>query len=152
MPVHDRTDRDLADVPPERIPAFNKMLGMDRIRAGRGVAEVALDLRQELTNRRGVAHGGVITSLLDVALGSAVVSGIRPEEWCGTVQLNVQFREPGQGAKLTAHGRMVKRGRHLAFAEGEIIDPQGRIVATAQGTWYVWPSRPGTGSPRADAG
>ena len=139
-----RADQQLVDVPRDRIPAFNHLLGIDRIRSGDGRAEVALDLRKELTNRRGVAHGGLITSLLDVALGSAVVSGIRSEEWCGTVQLSVQFREPGVGTSLTARGRMVRRGRHVAFAEGEIVDDGGRIVAAAQGTWHVWPSRPPT--------
>ena len=89
-----------------------------------------------------MAHGGLIAALLDASLGSAVVSGIRRKEWCGTVQLSIQFREPGVGSKLTGRGRMMRRGRHVAFAEGEIVDSQGRIVATAQGTWHIWPARP----------
>ncbi len=137
-----RADQQLVEVPIDRVPEFNRLLGIDRIRSGAGRAEVALDLKKELTNRRGVAHGGLITSLLDVALGSAVISGIRSEEWCGTMQLSVQFREPGVGTSLTARGRMMRRGRHVAFAEGEVVDDGDRIVATAQGTWHVWPSRP----------
>ena len=132
----------LRDVEPERIPAFNRFLGMDQVRSGDGHAEIDLDVREEFTNRRGVVHGGVITALLDSALGAAVISGIRPEEWCGTVQISVQFLRPGCGPRLTACGRLQRRGLHIAFAEGKITDAEGRTVATAAGTWYAWPSRP----------
>jgi uncharacterized protein (TIGR00369 family) len=133
---------ELHPVPASRIPAFNKMLGMDRVRAGRGRAEVELDVRGELTNQRGVVHGGVIASLLDSALGAAIISAIRPEEWCGTIQLNVQFLLPGRGARLVGQGRMVRRGERVAFAAGEVIDDAGRRIASAEGTWYIWPTRP----------
>ena len=133
---------ELHPVPATRIPAFNKMLGMDRVRAGKGKAEIDLDVRQELTNQRGVVHGGVIASLLDSALGAAIIAAIRPEEWCGTIQLNVQFLLPGRGARLLGRGRMVRRGDRVAFAEGEVIDDSGRRIASAEGTWYIWPTRP----------
>jgi acyl-CoA thioesterase len=138
-----KKENQLRDVEPERIPAFNRFLGMDRVRSGGGHAEIVLDVREEFTNRRGVVHGGVITALLDSALGAAVISGIRPEEWCGTVQISVQFLRPGCGPRLTACARLQRRGLHLAFAEGTITDADDRTVATAAGTWYVWPSRPG---------
>ncbi len=134
----------MKEIPAGRIPAFNRLIGLDRIRAEEGRAEISLDLRKDHMNRRGVAHGGLIAAMLDAALGSAVVSAIRPEEWCGTVQISVQFREPGGGERLVGHGRMLRRGRHIAFAEGEVLDGGGRTVATAQGTWYVWPARPKT--------
>lgn len=137
-------EKGLKEVPPEKIPAFNRMIGLQKIRAGEGRAEITLELRPEHRNRRGVAHGGLLSAMLDAALGGAVVSAIRDEEWCGTAQLSVQFRHPGTGPVLTGRGRMERRGRRLAFAEGEVVDSSGRIVATALGTWYVWPSHPGT--------
>ena len=130
------------DVSPERVPSFNRLLRMDRIRVARGRSEVELDVGDDHTNRRGVTHGGVVASLLDSALGAAVVAGIAAEEWCGTVQLNVQFLAPGRGPKLVGRGRMVKRGRRIAFARGEVVDARGDEIATAEGIWYVWPSHP----------
>jgi len=144
MPGKGEKDDDLQEIPPERIPPFNRLIGLQRIRAGEGRAEITLELRAEHLNRRGVAHGGLISAMLDAALGSAVVSGIRKEEWCGTAQLSVQFRRPGTGPLLTGRGRMARRGRRLAFAEGEVVDAGGTIVASAHGAWYVWPSHPGT--------
>ncbi|MGD8376788.1 MAG: PaaI family thioesterase [Acidobacteriota bacterium] len=134
----------LVPVPRERIPGYNLHLEMDDIRCGGGRAEIRATVREDFTNRRGASHGGFIASMLDSVLGTAVVSALAPEEWCGTVQLNVQFLAPGRGS-LVARGEMVRRGRHLAFARGEIVDEAGRTVATAEGTWYVWPEHPDGG-------
>ena len=138
----------LRKVAPEKIPEFNRTLGMTEIRAAGGAAEIDLSLGTGLTNKRGVAHGGVLVSLLDSVMGAAVVSAIAEAEWCGTVQLNVQFLSPGIGPTLHGRGRMVKRGKHVAFARGEVIDARGEVIATGEGTWYVWPQRPGTKSGR----
>ncbi len=101
-------------------------------------------IRPDLCNRRGVVHGGVLSALLDSALGGAVVAGIAPEEWCATLQLSVQYLAGARTGPLRAHGRMLRRGRRCAFAAGVIRDRDGQLVAQAQGTWYVWPQKPST--------
>ena len=42
------------------------------------------------------------------------------------------------GDILTAAGRVIKRGKNLAHLEGEIIDQNDRLIATAKGTWAIW--------------
>ena len=64
---------------------------MKLVRREPGEAEVALSLAEQHLNRRGVAHGGVITALLDSALGLAVISSIPDEWWCATTSLSTQF-------------------------------------------------------------
>jgi acyl-coenzyme A thioesterase PaaI-like protein len=44
--------------------------------------------------------------------------------------------------RVVGHGRLAQRGRSAAFAEGEIVDGSGTVLAVAQGTWYIWPTRP----------
>jgi 2-keto-4-pentenoate hydratase/2-oxohepta-3-ene-1,7-dioic acid hydratase in catechol pathway len=44
---------------------------------------------------------------------------------------------------------VVRRGVKVAFAVGEVRDADGRLVATAQGSWHLWQRRPGR---RATAG
>jgi len=130
--------------PPSRATTpFNEWFGIRCVKSGGGTAVYEVEVTPSLLNKRGVAHGGVVTSLLDTALGSAVVSGIDPEEWCATLELSVQFREPVRPGRITGTGRMVKRGRSAAFAEGEIRSAQGAVLAVAHGTWYLWPRRPG---------
>lgn len=121
---------------------FNRWFGIRCLEAGAGRSEYELVVTPTLANRRGVAHGGAVCSLLDTALGASVVSAIAAEEWCATLELSIQFREPVRLGRIIGRGRMVKRGRHAAFAEGEIVDAEGRTLAVAHGTWYIWPRRP----------
>ncbi len=121
---------------------FNRLLGTRCVFREEGRSRYELTLGPDHLNRRGVAHGGVVASLLDTALGAAVVSSIKKEEWCGTLQLSVQFREPARPGVITADGRMSRRGKTAAFAEGEIRDAEGKLLATALGVWNIWPRRP----------
>lgn len=125
------------------VPPFNEHVGIRWVRRGDGEAVVEITLGDHHTNRRGVAHGGVMTVLLDSALGQAVVASIKPEEWCATTSLTVNFiRGPRSGDTITGTGRCLKRGRTIAFSQGEARDQQGRLLATAQGTWHIWPTMP----------
>jgi uncharacterized protein (TIGR00369 family) len=130
---------------PRDEPAFHKLIGARLVEKSEGRARYELTVGDDHLNRRGVAHGGVTASLLDMALGSAVVAGIAPEEWCGTMQISIQFREPIFPGTVTAEGRMERRGRTAAYAAGEIRDASGRILAVAHGTWTIWPTRPASG-------
>jgi uncharacterized protein (TIGR00369 family) len=121
---------------------FNRWFGLRCLSREGGRASYEMLVTGRLLNQRGVAHGGAATSLLDTALGAAIVSALAPEEWCATLQISVQFRRPIRPGRVVGHGRLVQRGRSAAFAEGEIVDAGGAVLAVAQGTWYIWPSRP----------
>lgn len=125
------------------IPPFNSYLGTEILRRGKGEAEVALELAPHHLNRRGVAHGGVISALLDSALGAAVISAVPAEWWCATTSLSTQFLDGAGSGRLTATGRVLRRGRRIAFATGEVKDARGRLIATAHGTWHLWSRKPG---------
>jgi uncharacterized protein (TIGR00369 family) len=128
-----------------KIPPFNAYLGSEVVRRDNGAAEVVLELAPHHLNRRGVAHGGVVSSLLDSALGAAVISSIPEEWWCATTSLATQFLDGVGKGTLTATGHVTRRGRSTAFASGEVRAADGRIIAVANGTWHLWPYRPGAG-------
>jgi uncharacterized protein (TIGR00369 family) len=121
-----------------RIP-FVHLLGMELLRFEADHAELALDLREELTNSWGVAHGGVTMTLLDVAMahaartpsaqGAALSAG-----GVVTIEMKTSFLRPGQG-RLTAEGRRLHRTASLAFCEGTVRDAGGAIVGHATGTF-----------------
>jgi uncharacterized protein (TIGR00369 family) len=122
--------------------AYGQHLGMEILEAFEGNASIRMPLSDVICNRRGVAHGGAVASLLDSALGAAVISAIKPQEWCGTLQISVQYNDPARHGPLVATGRVVRRGRRVAFADGEVVDSRGVTVARAHGTWTIWPSHP----------
>jgi len=133
------------------VPPFNTYLGVRVERMEGGEAVALLELGPHHLNSRGVVHGGVLSALLDTALGAAVVSSIPKEWWCATTSLSVQFLEGARAGLLTASGRVLRRGRRVAFAGGEVHDAGGRLVAVAQGSWYLWPGQPETAERASEA-
>lgn len=123
-------------------PPFNQYLGIEVPRMADGEAEAVIVLGPHHRNNRGVAHGGVVSALLDSAMGAAVISAIPAEWWCATTGLAIQFLAGASEGRLVATGSVRKRGRSVAFVSGEARDESGSLVATAQGTWHLWPFRP----------
>lgn len=110
---------------------FAENLGLALIDWGAGQAIVELAVTPKLGNRLGMAHGGVIASLLDQALGLAWRSIGTDRTPGGTINLNVNFIAPGKGV-LRAHGRLIRFTNSSAFCEGMVYDAQKNIIASAQ--------------------
>jgi len=87
-------------------------------------------------NSWSVAHGGVLLSLLDVAMAVAGWSLDPDAEGGVTVEMKTSFLQPAMaGSRLTASAHAFHRTRSLAFCEGEIRDGGDRLIAKAMGTF-----------------
>jgi len=115
---------------------FITELGIEFISAADGRASVALDLEPRHLNSWAVAHGGVLMTLLDVAMAVAGRS-LDPEAGGGvTVEMKTSFLQPGKaGARLTATGHAFHRSTTMAFCDGEVRDTNDRLIAKAMGTF-----------------
>jgi uncharacterized protein (TIGR00369 family) len=142
---------DLADA--ARRGGFHQEVGF-RIDVGssaRGVVVVTGRVESRHLNINGVVHGGVYATILDTAMGAAVVSLLAPGETTATTSLYVEFlRAAREGATLTARGDVLRRGRHIAFAEGNLVDEEGQRLSQARGTWYIWSPEDRSGRPKAE--
>lgn len=118
---------------------FADFLGVEDMELGDGTCTVALEVRKEHLNSGGVVHGGAISSLLDFALGAAVVTTLDLEagEWCATQSLSTDFMRPVSEGRLRAVGRVDRRGSTAAYPSGEVRDEDGNVVARASGVWAV---------------
>jgi uncharacterized protein (TIGR00369 family) len=118
-------------------------LGVTGVNFGGGTCSVTCTVSTEHLNAGGVAHGGLHSTMLDTALGGALVSLIKKEEWCATAQLDISFLNAANvGDVLVAEGKVLRRGRNLAHCEGILSNQDGVIIATAKGTWAIWASKP----------
>jgi acyl-CoA thioesterase len=115
---------------------FITELGIEFIGAADGRATVALDLEPRHLNSWAVAHGGVLMTLLDVAMAVAGRS-LDPDAGGGvTVEMKTSFLQPGKaGARLTATGHAFHRSTTMAFCDGEVRDANDRLIAKAMGTF-----------------
>ena len=104
---------------------------------GEGTARLSLPVEPHLTNSLGTVHGGVIVSLLDVALCTAARTLHPQSVGVITINLSTSFIGAGNGAKLYAEARVLKDGRSLSFVEGEAQNADGTLVAKAVATVRV---------------
>ena len=119
----------------KKIP-FVGHLGIEVDSIGDGKAVLSMRLQPEFTNSFGTAHGGVIMSIVDVALCTAARSQHPDSIGVITVDLSLQFIGVGKG-KLIAEARVLKPGRNTVFTEGEVRNEDGSLVAKAIGTVRV---------------
>jgi uncharacterized protein (TIGR00369 family) len=94
-----------------------------------------MGLRPELLNSWAVAHGGVLMSLLDVAMATAARSFDRAGPGVVTVEMKTSFMRPGEGETLHASGKLLHRSSTLAFCEASVSNAQGQVCAHATGTF-----------------
>ena len=111
-------------------------LGIDILDAPVGEGRVRLDLLPRHLNSWKVAHGGVIMTMLDIAMAIAGRS-IDPNAAGGvTVEMKTSFLQPGLAdSRLVATGRAFHRSTTMSFCEGEVRDGTDRLVAKAIGTF-----------------
>lgn len=130
-----------------RIP-FVDLLGFELLRFERGEADLAVEVRDELTNSWSVAHGGVTMTLLDVAMAHAARSpgedGVAEHSGVVTVEMKTSFMRPGLG-RLVATGRRLHRSASMAFCEASVVDAEGQLIAHATGTFKFLKGLPAGG-------
>jgi len=114
---------------------------------GDGRIVLGMDLRPDHLNRQGALQGGVVCALLDAACGYA---GIVPdgEDSRGnavTISLAINFIGSVKEGRVIATGTVTGRGRKIFFSRAEVCTPDGRVLASAQGSFKY-------GGPRLVAG
>ncbi|MEW5687445.1 MAG: PaaI family thioesterase [Pseudomonadota bacterium] len=97
--------------------------------------EVEFDAKAELLlNPMKQIQGGYLCAMLDEAMSVACMVASGMTAVAPTLEMKTSFLRPGQPGKIKGIGRVVKWGRQVAFTEGELYDPEGRLLAKATGT------------------
>jgi uncharacterized protein (TIGR00369 family) len=88
----------------------------------------------EFLNPVGTVQGGFLAAMLDDTMGPALVATLPPGQFAPTLDLHVQFLRPARPGRFVGHGRIVRRGRDVAFLSGELQDDTGEVVAVSTAT------------------
>jgi acyl-CoA thioesterase len=115
---------------------FIKDLGVEFISAENGRAVVALDLAARHLNSWSVAHGGVLMTLLDVAMALASRTFHPAAGGAVTVEMKTSFLQPANaGTRLVVSSHAFHRSSTMVFCDAEVRDTAERLIAKAMGTF-----------------
>ncbi len=106
--------------------------GITLVEAPEGRAWTVAEAEGPLTNSRGFAHGGLLMTMLDIAMGHAARDAVDGAASFATIDLQIAFLHPGSG-RLKAEGRVLRPGKSVVFCEGDVRDAEGTLVANATG-------------------
>ena len=124
----------LKDMGVELDVPFLKLLGVRCLRADLGEGEVVLSLKPEHNNSWEVAHGGVLLTLMDVAMAVAARSGDPGDRSVVTIELKNNFMQAANGV-LRVKADTVRRTATMAFCEAKLYNDQGEVCCMATGTF-----------------
>ena len=118
---------------------FHRMLGITVLERRPGLGRICLTKTESTPSGiGGSVHGGVLASMVDIAMLVAVFADLKPgEQPAGTAELGITYLRQAQGNEIFAEARVIKRGRQLAMIEVDISDGEGRLCAKGR-TLYAF--------------
>jgi uncharacterized protein (TIGR00369 family) len=118
-------------------PPIARLVGFHLTSYERGRAVFELEAGPQHANPMGTLHGGVLCDVADAAMGTALATTLEDDESFTTLELKINFLKPIWNAKLTASGKVVRRGRVISLTECDVTDEKGSLVARASSTCMV---------------
>jgi len=124
------------EAPPDAPHAW-VTLGYRGIEQSNGVSVIEWDATVDYCFHGGsgpIVHGGLVTTLLDTAMGGACHSVLESGETFLTADLRAEFFRPTRPGTLRAEGRVVQRTKRTVFCSADLMDAEGTHLASARCT------------------
>ena len=114
---------------------FSSFLQLEPVRCWDGEAEILMEVRDEMTQHHGFAHGAIVGLMADNACAWAASSTVGDVV---TGSYTVNFLAPAKGSRLRSKGSVVKAGRRQVVVRADVWSEQDDgdpvLVAVAQAT------------------
>lgn len=112
----------------------HQSMGIKVTYLGKGSAGLTMTPNPILSTGGGRIHGGVIATMVDVAMGAAAATMGRLYR---TAELKLNYIAPAfETDLLTAEGRVIHPGKTLAVTEANLFNGAGKLVAKGMGTFF----------------
>lgn len=106
-----------------------------------GPCTVRLTIRPELINNAGLLYGPVAFALVDYAMGSALWVETSEEEQVATINIAINFVASASSGEAVCRARLDRRNGHVAVLSAETHHEDGRLLATAVGSFSIFRPR-----------
>lgn len=114
--------------------AFSKWLGIERVTVKPGYCALKMEVRSEMLNGFGIAHGGISYSLADSALAFASNS---QGKHALSIETSISHTAPlREGDAITATATEEQCSRRIGIYRVEVRKADGQLAAIFKGTVY----------------
>jgi acyl-CoA thioesterase len=123
---------------------FFRLMGIDLGPFGKGEAELSMQVRPDMLNGVGWLQGGLFTALCDEAMALALFTILDEDEDEGiaTISESTSFLRGIRMGRIKAVGRVVKKGRSIAFLEGTVTNSDdGSCLSETRAFFVIMPKR-----------
>lgn len=116
---------------------FFGLMGIDVVSFGEGEAELSMDVRPDMLNGVGWLQGGIYAALCDEAMALALFTTLNEGERIATISENTSYLQGVRNGKVTAKGRVIKKGRYVAFTDGCVKKTDGEVLSKTEASFTI---------------
>lgn len=117
---------------------FGDLIGLKFVEAKDGRSICTLTIDKKLLNPHGVLHGGVMYSLADTNMGAALYTTMEEDELCASIEVKINYFSAVSSGKIVCKSKLIHRTGKIAFLESEVYSEDGKLIAKATATFYVF--------------
>mgnify|MGYP002407265192 CR=1 FL=1 len=117
--------------------SFLSLIGAKIEHIEKGKVAISCERKDTLLQQQGLLHGGVITTLADVAGGCAALTTMPENVEVLTVELKINLMRPAISNKVIAVGEVIKAGKTLVIVEATVTDKDNKILAKMISTMFA---------------
>src|SRR5713226_2970867 len=120
---------------------YHQWLGLEVVGGSEEGIELRAKWREEwvVNPDRRYTHGGILAALVDLAADWAMVS--RTGRGVPTIDLRVDYHAAAMPGDLIARGKIIRFGSQFSTAEAQVLDEQGKLLASGRGTYFTAPPK-----------
>ena len=111
---------------------FFCLMGIDVVSIEPGKAVLEMQVRPDMHNGVGWLQGGMLAALADEAMALALYPLLTKNEGIATISEATSFIKGVQDGFIIAEGRVIRKGRRVAFAEGEVYTENDEKVTLSR--------------------
>lgn len=117
------------------VPIFEHFLKPELVKLEEGYAEVMMKVKEDHLNLHRIIHGGVLSSLADLTMGTACLSF---KKSIVTTEMSVSFiKVVGAGSVLTAKAIVDNNGKNLMRTSCNIYNEEGKLILKSIATFFI---------------
>ena len=100
------------------------------------------DIRPELINAGGMLSGVATYALVDYTMGSALWKETSDDEAIATINISINYVRTAVSGEAVCVTTVDRRNRSSAVLRSEVRTGDGELMATAIGTYSIFPRKP----------